>query len=261
MNRENVYFSHDANAMNDPKCMMLITQLGMEGYGIFWGLVELLRQQPNYRMSLSLIPSIAARFMVSSQKIETVIRSYDLFRIEEDQFFFSQSLRDRMEIMEKKLEARKSASKKANEIRWANRKALQQVNERTESERSAIGIQTESERTPISSKIEIEKEKEIEIKKKEESSKEEIAAQAKPSPSRRFAAPSLQEVENYILEKKYNVDAEAFIAFYESNGWKVGRNPMKDWKAAVRTWQSRNKSDKTKDYGGEEKSIYADCLP
>ena len=255
MNRENVYFSHDANAMNDPKCMMLITQLGMEGYGIFWGLVELLRQQPNYRMALSLIPSIAARFMVSSQKIETVIRSYDLFRIEDDQFFFSQSLRDRMELVDRIREKNSLGGKKSAERR--RMLALASNNEDTS---KSLGSDLPSEREDTFNKEKKRQEKEIE-KNKEESSKEEIAAQAKPSQSRRFAAPSLQEVENYILEKKYNVDAEAFIAFYESNGWKVGRNPMKDWKAAVRTWESRNKSDKTKDYGGEEKSIYADCLP
>jgi len=57
----------------------------------------------------------------------------------------------------------------------------------------------------------------------------------------RFAPPSLLEVQNYIEERAYTVNAESFMAYYESNGWKVGKNPMKDWKAALRTWQSREK--------------------
>ena len=48
----------------------------------------------------------------------------------------------------------------------------------------------------------------------------------------------------YCLERKNKIDAEKFIDYYESNGWKVGRNSMKDWKAAIRTWEQRNKEKK-----------------
>lgn len=54
----------------------------------------------------------------------------------------------------------------------------------------------------------------------------------------RFAPPTREELAAYIAEKGYKVDADRWLAYYESNGWKVGRNPMKDWKAAVRTWAS-----------------------
>lgn len=56
----------------------------------------------------------------------------------------------------------------------------------------------------------------------------------------RFTPPTLQEVESYIEEKGYHIDAESFIDFYESKGWMVGKNKMKDWKASVRTWEKRN---------------------
>ena len=55
-----------------------------------------------------------------------------------------------------------------------------------------------------------------------------------------MARPTLQEVEAYIAEKGYHVDASAFIAYYDSNGWKVGKNPMKSWKGALTTWERRN---------------------
>lgn len=54
--------------------------------------------------------------------------------------------------------------------------------------------------------------------------------------STRFIPPTLELVQSYITENNYTVDAERFIDFYESKGWYVGKNKMKDWKAAVRTW-------------------------
>ena len=54
--------------------------------------------------------------------------------------------------------------------------------------------------------------------------------------------PTVEEVQAYITEKGYHFSAEDFVAFYESNGWKVGRNPMKSWRAACRTWESNHKA-------------------
>ena len=56
----------------------------------------------------------------------------------------------------------------------------------------------------------------------------------------RFTPPSLSDVQKYIKEKKYNVDAESFIAFYSAKGWMIGKNKMKDWRAAIVTWAKRN---------------------
>ena len=56
----------------------------------------------------------------------------------------------------------------------------------------------------------------------------------------KFVKPNLEEVKEYCESRKNNIDAESFIAFYESKGWKVGNQPMKDWKSAVITWEKRN---------------------
>ena len=58
-------------------------------------------------------------------------------------------------------------------------------------------------------------------------------------PKRGFCPPSVDEVSAYCAERGYTFDPEAFVAFYESKGWKVGRNPMKSWQAACTTWQKR----------------------
>lgn len=58
----------------------------------------------------------------------------------------------------------------------------------------------------------------------------------------RFSAPSVEEVEAYCKERGNSVDARRFVDFYSSKGWKVGNTPMKDWRAAVRTWEKRDSS-------------------
>jgi hypothetical protein len=55
--------------------------------------------------------------------------------------------------------------------------------------------------------------------------------------TRQFQKPSAGELTAYCRERRNRVDPQRFLDHYESNGWKVGRNPMKDWKAAVRTWE------------------------
>lgn len=58
------------------------------------------------------------------------------------------------------------------------------------------------------------------------------------SPKRKtFTKPTIDEIQDYCIERNNNVNAEHFFDHYESNGWKVGKNSMKDWKAAVRTWE------------------------
>jgi hypothetical protein len=54
-----------------------------------------------------------------------------------------------------------------------------------------------------------------------------------------FQKPSLEEIKAHCTARKNSIDPEAFFAFYESKGWKVGSQPMKDWKAAVVTWEKR----------------------
>ena len=70
--------------------------------------------------------------------------------------------------------------------------------------------------------------------------------------TKKFKKPTLEEVKEYCQERNNNVDAEHFIDYYESNGWKVGKNPMKDFKAAIRTWE-RNSGSYGKSTGNTTK--------
>jgi hypothetical protein len=84
------------------------------------------------------------------------------------------------------------------------------------------------------SKFPKEKEKD---KDKEKEKEKDIA-----KPPRRFTPPTVDEVRAYCRERGNHVDPERFVDFYTAKGWRVGNQPMKDWKAAVRTWE-RNRAD------------------
>lgn len=83
----------------------------------------------------------------------------------------------------------------------------------------------------------------IERDKEKEEDKENIRESKERKPQQRFIAPTRSEVRAYCQERNNGVNPDRFVDYYEANGWKVGRNPMKDWKAAVRSWE-RNGIDK-----------------
>ena len=91
--------------------------------------------------------------------------------------------------------------------------------------------QTTSEPTTI----EEDKNTRIEIKKDADASKEKTY--------KRFVKPTVEQVQAYCAENNYPVNAADFVDFYESKGWVVGKSPMKDWKAAVRTWLRKQREE------------------
>ena len=63
---------------------------------------------------------------------------------------------------------------------------------------------------------------------------------------KKFIKPTIEQIQEYCLERSNGVNAEAFYDFYESKDWYVGKNKMKDWKACIRTWEQRKKEEKKK---------------
>ena len=100
--------------------------------------------------------------------------------------------------------------------------------------------------------IEIEKEIEIEIEQESERESEKDL--------KRKRKPSLEEVAEYCRERENQVDAEEFVDYYEANGWKVGKNPMKDWKAAVRTWEHKRNAEKPARHSADYSRDAEECL-
>ena len=61
-----------------------------------------------------------------------------------------------------------------------------------------------------------------------------------------FRKPQIDNIKEYCLERKNNIDAVRFFDYYESKGWMIGKNKMKNWKAAIRTWESREEKGMSK---------------
>lgn len=106
-----------------------------------------------------------------------------------------------------------------------------------------LGCQTVAKRLPQSSLEEISVDK--------DSIGKGNSADGAPTP-KRFVKPTVEEVAAYCKERNNNVDPQRFWDFYEAKGWKVGNQPMKDWKAAVRTWEKRDGGGRPK--GGSTSS-------
>lgn len=268
---DNNYFTHDAHALEDPKCMLLVSQFGMEGYGMFWALIETLRQQKDYRLPVSMIPALAQRFGVSEAKLRTVIGNYGLFVVQDDMVFFSESLDRRMAELEKAASFRRERALKGAQSRWqkavgdsesclsnalampkqclSNAKALNAANEEVNPDSDISEIVCVPSNNIYNNNNNILESIEIGG----------IGGKRKGRDNT-FRKPTIDEVRDYISERGYCVSAEAFVAFYESNGWKVGRNPMRNWKQAVVTWQYRDKGGRI--HGKQEKtsSVYDGCL-
>jgi hypothetical protein len=179
----------------------------MEGYGVFWAIVEDLYQNANALRTDC--DGIAYDLRVHSEMVKSILFDFNLF-VHHEELFGSNSIEKRIEQRNAKTaKARESAS-----YRWKDANAM-----RTHSERNAI--------------------KDIKVK---ESILNDIIVKDSKNISR-FAPPSQHMVQQYAIEicKGTTNAPEDFFNYYESNGWKVGKNPMKNWKAAYKNWTKNEK--------------------
>lgn len=124
---------------------------------------------------------------------------------------------------------KKCETNKANGGKGGRPKKTQTVSGKTQKNPNGYDIESESD-------IELDSELDSELGTPSESSRKNV----KKEPQKRFRPPTVDEVEAYCLERNNRVNAERFVDYYTSNGWKVGKNPMKDWKAAVRSWEKHD---------------------
>ena len=112
------YFSHDSNARNSDKLIKVRMGLGAEGYGIFFMLIERLREEEGYKSTID-YNILAFDLKVDPEKIKQVVENYDLFKFTEDgKYFYSDSFNERMEMMDVRAQKRISKAKKAAQARW-----------------------------------------------------------------------------------------------------------------------------------------------
>lgn len=210
MPKDAYYFPHDSNAKDDPKCVLLIEQLGMEGYGIYWMLIETLREQPDYTYPVANIPALGRRYNTTTEKVETVVCNYGLFTVKDDKIFFSDSLNRRMQVLEEKRAKRSEAGRLGNAARWKT----------SQTDRNAITMRSQF----IASKVKKSKEK-------ESIGKESMRGKRKP-----FSPPTPSEVESFFTENGYTAEAarRAFDYYTDANWHDAEGKPVLNWKQKMR---------------------------
>lgn len=216
--KDTFYFPHDSNAKDDIKMTLLQSELGMEGYGIYWMLLESLRDQSDYKLPLESTRLLARKYFTKQELILRVINDFDLFTVNKNHFF-SKSFNRRMKKINERREKLSAAGKKGNAVKW---KHLSDYKDET----NVIAMRSQPDRNLIATRSQPDRSKEKERKEKE--SKRNI-----------FQKPSRDEVAAYCQERNNRINPDAFLDYYDMRGWTVGKNntPMKDWRAAVRTWE------------------------
>ena len=131
MKANSYYFSHDYNAANDTKILFLRHQLGMEGYGIYWFLIEQLANAGG-KLPLELIPVLTMQMQSTDVKVNGVIHNFGLFTIEHNEFW-SDRLQNHLELRNRLSEGGKNGA--AN--RWGNRGAIGDVNAKKRKEKQS----------------------------------------------------------------------------------------------------------------------------
>lgn len=233
--KESYYFTHDSNARNDEKLLAVRMKFKWEGYGLFWAIVEKMRDASDYILSKD-YNLIAYDLRSDSSTIKAIVEDFGLFDFTDcGKGFYSKRLKNNMEFKEAKSQI---ARDKANK-RWSKKE--------TECNSNTTAMQQQCNSNAI-------KEKESKVK---ESKVKDIKTKEKS----RFAPPSVIEIEEYFFEKTQDLDfskqqAQIFYDFYASKNWMVGKNKMSRWKHSVSGWINRNKNfQKEKSSAQKEKSL------
>jgi uncharacterized protein YdaU (DUF1376 family) len=196
MSKETYYFSHDYNARSDPKIKRLIAKHGMQGYGIYWGIVEDLYNNAN---ALPTQYDVIAFDMRCEEKVvKSIVNDFGLFAFNGESFG-SPSVGRRLDERNK----RSASARESANARWEK--------EKERSERNANAVQPHSGRN---------------AKGKERKGKEIKEKESKMSP------PTLNDMETYFNEKGYSKQhAKKVFDYYTEGGWKDSEGrPVRSWK-------------------------------
>jgi hypothetical protein len=147
-----------------------------------------------------------------------------------------------LEKWENQLEQRRQAGKRSAEVR------SNKSNDRSTTVQRPLTSVDESQRAPTDN-VNVNVSDNVNVIKEDNTNGEiEFADVVIPAPKekRSFNKPTIEQIKEHCLSRKNNIDAEAFFNYYESVGWKVGRNQMKSWQSAIITWEKRNKENNGK---------------
>lgn len=258
MSKNSFYFSHDNNARNDDKILAVRMELGAEGYGIYFMLLEKLLETEQYIL-IKDYNRLAFDLRVSSENIKKVVENFGLFAFTDDgKRFYSESLLQRMKPLDNLRKQRSEAGKASAEKRKQRvREAILSLQKNsTTVERPLHKNSTEKVKE---SKVNVLLEKEpkynnnnntgagdFENQQPLNNEEETLSKSCGKKFSQKFTPPTPEEVQDYCNERQNGIKGQEFCDYYQSKGWMIGKNKMKDWKAAVRTWERYKTNDNGK---------------
>ena len=213
------YFSHDNDARNHPKMKALRARFGWTGYGQFWALNEMIAGSARVCLDLSrkvVRSGAACELGMTTDALESFLD----FLADPDEcglihyndgIVTTDRTQENYEHLNGERERKRVKGRNGSENRWN-------------------GAEKEENGAEKNAKL-----NETKVNKRKEYIREAATASEPQEP--RFKKPSLEDISAYCAERKNSIDPQRFFDHYESNGWKVGKATMKDWKAAIRTWE------------------------
>ena len=252
------YYPMDILFLEDEKIELINSEIGDVAVAILsktWAkLAQMDKAGYSYPANWKML-KLAIKSTSSVKTIERVIRGFGLFAFEgegDSERFYSPRLREHFRALDDKADTSYATNQEEEVVTDRRGRILS----KDALERMARGGKKYRPLDQGSTKVETKVEEgstKVETKVEEGSggiigglnapSKEESLKSKAPKggvvagSASRFRPPTLEEVKSYLLEKGIEIDAERFVAYYESNGWMVGRNKMKNWKSAIVTWQ------------------------
>ena len=211
-----IWFKHDTNAVNDAKVKKLVIRYGAEGYAIYFHCIELIAGDINEN-NITFCLEHDSEIIADNLKIKGTAEKSGIQIVEEImQYIVELKLFEERNnlIYCYKLLKRLDLSMTSN-VKF--RKVI------TDAKESHDKVMIESCNI-ISDEIILNN---ITSNEKEQ--------------RKRFIPPSREEIESFTNENQCHINIDTFIDYYNSNGWKIGKNKMSDWKATVRNWHRRDK--------------------
>ena len=229
-----LYFNHDTQASKDDRIIALRSSMGGAAVDAYWTIIELIHRDETelvFGENQMLTKSVSAWLFTDEktlmQWVEYMLEVGLLVlcdRTSESVVVTSERARGNIVAYQQKVETARENGKNGGRKPSKNRVGSTSVSK------------TNQDRT-VSKR-----------KSKSKSNKEDIPNGISKKSST-FSPPTVDEVKAYASEKGYSIDAERFCDFYASKGWMVGKNKMKDWRAAARNWNRNSASKAVSDYG------------
>ena len=230
MNKDAYYFPHFCNARNDRKIRRVRKELGIEGYGIYFMILEILREQKDFRYPMRDIDLLADEIRTSEQKVQVVVTNYDLFKVDENEQFFSPKFLEYLSPYLETKQRNRINGIKGNLIKWgyAQKHELDELSDEeivrlNENKGDLSGGDSGGGRELSQSKVK----------------------KSKVNQSKLYEPPSKSDLIEYfsergdMIESDIPLEAENFINHYEEREWKNSSGKkITEWKRQAGTWNN-----------------------